>query len=140
MGGANSANNNLYMTGYNASHNDLALSAVRGDMGTIDRYLDPTSDGRYRMMWIGPAGTITRMHHDLTNNLLVQVAGRKVIKLVPATQVDAMYNHIHVFSAVSIPGLRAGSSDSMSPLLRATRFSSPSDGGIRCGHWTSASR
>ena len=101
ISGTNSANNNLYMTAYNASRNDSALSAIRGDMGTIERYLDPTSDGRYGMMWIGPAGTITPMHHDLTNNLLVQVAGRKVIKLVPAAQVEAMYNHIHVFSAVS---------------------------------------
>jgi hypothetical protein len=28
------------------------------------------------------------------------VAGRKVIKLVPAIQAEAMYNHIHVFSAL----------------------------------------
>lgn len=101
ISGSNGANNNLYMTAYNASHNDRALSAVRGDMGTIERYLDPASDGRYGMMWIGPAGTITPMHHDLTNNLLVQVAGRKIIKLIPAAQVDVMYNHLHVFSAVS---------------------------------------
>jgi hypothetical protein len=97
---ADGARNDLYMTAYNASQNDGALSAIRGDMGMIDRYLDPTADNRYGLMWIGPAGTVTPMHHDLTNNLLVQVAGRKVIKLVPAIQADAMYNHIHVFSAL----------------------------------------
>ena len=97
---ADGARNDLYMTAYNASQNDGALSAIRGDMGMIDRYLDPTADNRYGLMWIGPAGTVTPMHHDLTNNLLVQVAGRKVVKLVPAIQADAMYNHIHVFSAL----------------------------------------
>ena len=107
------ANNTLYMTAYNASHNDPALSCIRDDMGTIDRYLDSDSDNRHGLMWIGPAGTITPMHHDLTNNLLVQVVGRKVIKLVPAIQADAMYNHIHVFSAVS---------DIESPAFDTNRF------------------
>ena len=97
---ADGTGNDLYMTAYNASENDGALSAIRGDMGMIDRYLDPTADNRHGLMWIGPAGTVTPMHHDLTNNLLVQVVGRKVVKLVPAIQADAMYNHVHVFSAL----------------------------------------
>jgi len=98
---AEGSNNNFYMTAYNSPRNEAAMSCIREDMGTIDRYLDPGADNRYGLPWIGPAGTITPMHHDLTNNMLAQVAGRKVVKLVPSIQADAMYNDVHVFSAVS---------------------------------------
>jgi ribosomal protein L16 Arg81 hydroxylase len=53
------------------------------------------------MMWIGPAGTLTSLHHDLTNNFIAQIVGRKRIKLVPAAEVGKMYNDQHVFSAIS---------------------------------------
>ena len=50
------------------------------------------------MMWIGPAGTVTSLHHDLTNNLIAQIVGRKRLQMVPAADVGKLYNHKHVFS------------------------------------------
>jgi len=52
------------------------------------------------MMWIGPAGTVTPLHHDLTNNLIAQVVGRKRIKLAPSSEVGRLYNDAHVFSEI----------------------------------------
>ena len=52
------------------------------------------------MMWIGPAGMFTSLHHDLTNNFIAQVVGRKRLKLLPAAEVGRLYNERHVFSDV----------------------------------------
>ncbi len=57
------------------------------------------------MMWIGPAGTVTSLHHDLTNNFIAQIVGRKRIRLAPAAEVGKIYNVRHVFS--EIPDLEA---------------------------------
>jgi ribosomal protein L16 Arg81 hydroxylase len=65
------------------------------------------------MMWIGPAGTFTSLHHDLTNNLIAQLVGRKQVKLVPASEVGKLYNHRHVFSEIS---------DLDDPTIDMTRF------------------
>jgi hypothetical protein len=34
-------------------------------------------------MWFGPAGTVTRLHHDVMNVMLHQVDGWKHVILVP---------------------------------------------------------
>ena len=53
------------------------------------------------MIWIGPAGTVTSLHHDLTNNFIAQFVGRKRIKLLPASEVGKVYNNRHVFSEIA---------------------------------------
>lgn len=47
---------------------------------------------------MGPKGTLTPYHHDLTNNLLVQVRGRKRVNMVAAYDVARMKNSQHCFS------------------------------------------
>ncbi len=61
------------------------------------------------MMWIGPAGTVTSLHHDLTNNFIAQVVGRKRVRMAPASEVGKLYNERHVFS--EIPDLDAPTAD-----------------------------
>ena len=97
------AGNDAYLTAYNSERNGEALSVLHGDLGFLDRLLDPAAPTPHGMMWIGPAGTFTSPHHDLTNNLIAQVVGRKTVKLLPASDVGKLYNHRHVFS--EIPGL-----------------------------------
>lgn len=88
------------MTAYNASANDAALAPLYADMGRLDRFLDREAPGANGMMWIGPAGTFTPLHHDLTNNLIAQIVGRKHVKLIPASEVGKMYNNVAVFSDI----------------------------------------
>lgn len=88
--------NDLYMTAYNNASNRAALAPLDGDIGTLDDYLTPGAG----MMWIGPAGTFTPLHFDLTNNLIAQVVGAKHIVMAPPSETQRLYNHHHVFSAV----------------------------------------
>ncbi len=91
--------NDFYMTANNASRNRTALAALWADAPSIGEYLDaaPADAGFF---WFGPAGTKTPFHHDLTNNLMAQVMGRKRILLVPLTDTAHMYNHLHCYSQV----------------------------------------
>jgi hypothetical protein len=95
------ADNDAYITAYNSARNQEALSTLHGDLGFIDKVLDPTVVGPHGMMWIGPAGTFTALHHDLTNNLIAQVVGRKRLLVLPASEVGHLYNDTHVFSRIS---------------------------------------
>ena len=92
--------NDAYVTAYNSARNIDALASLQPDMKIPTKYLDPDTDNPFGMMWIGPAGTVTSLHHDLTNNLIAQAVGRKAIKLLPASEAGKLYNDCHVFSEV----------------------------------------
>lgn len=92
--------NDGYITAYNSAQNGEALAPLAEDLGFIDHLLDPNVPNPNGMMWIGPADTFTPLHHDLTNNLLVQITGSKQVILVPSTEVPLLYNDQHVFSLV----------------------------------------
>ena len=96
--------NNIYLTAQNmalATNNAFApLIGEVGDMG--DGYLDTSLHARNMFLWIGPSGTITPLHHDNTNNLFIQIYGRKRYRMIPALQVPYVYNHKGVFSRVDL--------------------------------------
>ena len=94
------AGNDAYLTAYNSERNVEALSGLHSDVGALDKFLDRHTASAHGMMWIGPAGTVTSLHHDLTNNFIAQVVGRKCVKLAPAADVGKLYNSRHVFSEV----------------------------------------
>jgi len=91
--------NDIYLTAYNSRCNTEALQCLERDLRPLPELL--AEDGRARgMFWIGPAGTFTPLHHDLTNNLLVQLVGRKRVVLVDALHLPRLYNDQHVFSEI----------------------------------------
>lgn len=94
--------NEYYMTANNFGHNQQQLAALYDDLGTLDEFLEtPTPEKKLGMLWLGPAGTLTQTHHDLTNNLMAQVIGRKVVKLVSPLDSPNMYNFRHVYSRIT---------------------------------------
>jgi hypothetical protein len=100
--------NDLYLTAYNSPGNADALSVLNRDLGLLDRFLDQRDGIPGGMFWIGPAGTLTALHHDLTNNLIAQIVGRKRIRIAPASEIGKLYNDQHVFSEIAdleAPGL-----------------------------------
>jgi hypothetical protein len=94
------AGNEAYLTAYNAAANAEALAPLHADLGFLDAYLSRDVAEPHGMMWIGPRGTFTPLHHDLTNNLLLQLVGRKVLLLAAPGETPRLYNDHHVYSRV----------------------------------------
>ena len=92
------ATNDFYLTANNDSHNRNALRELWDDIVQIPEYLRSDAPGGF--FWMGPAGTITPFHHDLTNNFMAQVMGRKLVKIAPSWDIPLMRNHFHCFSQV----------------------------------------
>jgi hypothetical protein len=91
------ASNDFYLTAYNDTGNKVALAKLWEDLGPVS--ILQGSGGRDGFFWLGPKGTLTPFHHDLTNNLLIQVLGRKYVQMVPSWEVGRMRNATHCFSA-----------------------------------------
>ncbi len=97
------SSNNFYMTANNEAFANSRLARLVEDTGNVgDGYLHPKKIGKQTHLWIGPKGTVTPLHHDLTNNLFIQITGRKVFRMIPSMQVQYMYNLSHVYSSVDM--------------------------------------
>src|SRR5262249_41205005 len=90
--------NDFYLTAKNNSSNRKVLPELWGDIVQIPEYLRPDEPGGF--FWMGPAGTITPFHHDLTNNFMAQVIGRKRLKIAPSWDMPLMLNYLHCFSRI----------------------------------------
>lgn len=107
------ASNDIYLTAYNSGTNAVALAPLWKDIGAIsilERRGD--SDGFF---WLGPRGTLTPWHHDLTNNLLVQVLGEKRVRMAPPWAWARMRNSTHCFSDWDNEPLPTGAGDATRP-------------------------
>jgi hypothetical protein len=98
-------NNDVYLTANNARANGWLIKELAPELGSLGlpgEVLDPAllTDGTF--LWVGPQGVVTPLHHDLTNNLFVQLHGRKRFYLASALHVGALYNHHHVYSTASL--------------------------------------
>jgi len=90
--------NDFYLTANNNSSNRRVLPELWDDIVQIPEYLRDDRPGGF--FWMGPAGTVTPFHHDLTNNFMAQVMGRKLLKIAPSWDIPVMRNHLHVFSQI----------------------------------------
>jgi len=84
------ASNERYIVANNRLFRNPAAQILFADFPPDERYLQSPHEPERTHMWCGPAGTITHLHFDIPNLLLVQVLGRKVVKLVPALDFDLM--------------------------------------------------
>ncbi|MYM68747.1 cupin-like domain-containing protein [Pseudoduganella sp. FT55W] len=89
--------NDFYMTANNDGQNREALRELMSDLPQLTEYLKPDSPGFF---WFGPAGTVTPLHHDLTNNFMIQVTGRKRVRLIAPCDTPKVYNQRHCFSLI----------------------------------------
>jgi ribosomal protein L16 Arg81 hydroxylase len=95
-----SPTNDFYLTARNSFALGDMLEGLWDDLGQL-----PYLDGKKGYAWIGPAGTITPMHYDHTNNFMIQLVGRKKIFLVPPYDVGNLYNEQYVYSPVEMSAI-----------------------------------
>jgi ribosomal protein L16 Arg81 hydroxylase len=93
--------NDFYLVANNHFLDKTGTAALWADFSCDERFLDPAAASGRVFFWFGPAGTITPLHHDVSNILLVQVRGTKRITLVPALESHLVYNDVGVFSQVN---------------------------------------
>lgn len=101
------ASNDFYVTANNSDANQAAFAPLRDDIGEIPGILAHGAAAR-GFIWIGPKGTITPWHHDLTNNLLLQIVGRKRVRMVASHDTPRMRNFKHCFSTWGTDDLLPG--------------------------------
>ncbi|QQF06279.1 cupin-like domain-containing protein [Sinorhizobium meliloti] len=77
--------NDCYLVAQNKLLEKPAFERLLDDIGDLPGILDRSrKDAESVQLWLGPAGSSTPIHHDLTDGLIVQVDGRKrVILLSP---------------------------------------------------------
>lgn len=93
------SSNDFYMTANNDSKNRESLKELWEDVGTLPEYLNESGSGS-GFFWFGPKGTITPFHHDLTNNFMSQILGRKRVKLIAPCDLPKVYNQRHCFTDI----------------------------------------
>ncbi len=91
--------NDFYMTATNDSKNRQVLAELWDDMPQLPEYLQTNQSGA-GFLWFGPKGTLTPFHHDLTNNFMSQIIGRKRLRLVAPFELANMANHRHCFTTI----------------------------------------
>lgn len=94
--------NDFYMTANNISSNRTLIEEILGPVSLCPGLLDPDSSTGRIFLWIGPTGTFTPAHHDLTNNLFLQVHGSKEFRLVSSLALLELDNDRHCYLASSL--------------------------------------
>ncbi len=94
--------NDFYMTANNSGRNHDALADLWNDIRIFPEYLRTDDPANRGFFWYGPQGTVTPLHHDLTNNFMAQVIGRKRVRLIAPYDQRYIYNHRHCFSQVDV--------------------------------------
>ena len=96
----NGEDNDVYLTAGNMAAN-MGLQPLLDRLSPVievlglSQFMQPPNHGPF--LWIG-RGTRTPLHHDLTQNLMVQLAGVKRVWIAAPDQQPKLDNHRHVFS------------------------------------------
>jgi hypothetical protein len=93
--------NDFYLIANNLATKRPALATLLDDVRAAHPLLDTWRDGECVFLWVGPAGTVTPLHHDTSNVLVCQVFGRKRVRLYRRFEValtdglrDAVYSPV----------------------------------------------
>jgi hypothetical protein len=63
-------------------------------------YVRIDDECRHIKLWFGPAGTVTPLHYDDMNNLIVQIAGRKTVRLYSSCLAELMQQSVPWYAGV----------------------------------------
>jgi hypothetical protein len=94
--------NDFYITANNSGTNREALKELWEDIVPFPEYLRDDDPNNRGFFWFGPNGTVTPLHHDLTNNFMAQVLGRKLVRLIAPYELPHVYNNRHCYTQVDL--------------------------------------
>lgn len=97
-----SVTNDFYLTARNGNSNHAIMDLLHRDMGDIPEYLDASRAANSYFLWFGPPGTITPLHHDMTNNFMAQVVGKKLVRMIAPDYHPFIYNTFHCYSEINL--------------------------------------
>ena len=95
--------NDYYLVARNGFFDQPALWPLKKELepppDIVDR--DDRQPGAVKL-WLGPAGTVTPLHHDLHSILFAQIFGRKRFKLIPPFDTPLLHLRRKYYSAVDL--------------------------------------
>jgi Cupin-like domain len=94
--------NDYNLVANNGFFQRFATQGLLADISPPLPYLRPAPDGEQCFLWFGPAGTLTPLHHDTSNIIFAQIAGRKRFRLIPPSDWQYVYNGSGAFSDVDV--------------------------------------
>lgn len=95
--------NDMYLVARNSLLLRDAFRPLLEDLRAPEGYIHPDLGGPDRVhVWLGPAGTLSNLHHDHLNVLFCQVWGRKQVWLAPSWETPWMSNVRGFYSAVDV--------------------------------------
>ena len=112
------AGGTAYLTSDHSARNVEVISALQADLGFPERFLTRDVEQPNGTMRIQPAGALTSLRYELSNNLIAQVVGLSRLLVLPAAEVGRLYNHPHVYSEIA---------DLEDPALPLSRFPNLAD-------------
>lgn len=83
------------------------LAALVEDIAPDPRMVKPDTVAEESHLWLGPAGTRTGWHYDLSHVLMFQLRGRKRVRLVPPTDATMMDHATRTLSELAFEDSRA---------------------------------
>jgi hypothetical protein len=126
----------LYMVSNNRTMRRKAFRVLLDEVRPPAELLQPLRPGG-TSLWIGPAGTVTPLHHDTTNILFCQLHGRKRIELVAPNETALMMDGLDGFySPVDLDRLAAAKHPALQRMLVKRTELGPGDAlYIPAGWW-----
>ena len=81
--------NDFYLVSRNRFFEQPGTRVLLDDVGDLP-FVNTRAPGAGVKMWLGPAGTVTELHHDDRNNFIVQIFGRKRVRVYPPYYAELM--------------------------------------------------
>lgn len=91
--------NDLYMVANNRNMERPEFAVLFDDVRFDRGFLDADRTQGCVALWLGPAGTVTPMHHDTCNIMFCQLYGRKRYRLYPPHTTELLEDAISMYAA-----------------------------------------
>jgi hypothetical protein len=94
--------NDCYLTANNEALRQPGFAPLLDDVGTLPPICDRSRLAACSSFWLGPAGTVTPLHHDTLMLFHTQLVGSKRWRFVSPLHTPRLYNHFEYYSPIDL--------------------------------------